>query len=159
MTTDVMEMIRNGFSPVALLVFASVFAALYAAHHVGDHWVQTHRQASMKSEPGKTGQWACFEHVFWLTVTKAAALALLWYVTRLPLGWTLAPALLIDAASHYWADRRYTLHALAKRLGKTDFYNLGLPKAAPCGTGAYALDQSWHVGWLFLTSLITAVGA
>jgi hypothetical protein len=37
---------------------------------------------------------------------------------------------------------------------------MGIPRpgtddAAHLGTGAYALDQSWHVGWLFIAALIT----
>lgn len=146
-------------SPVELIVFSSVFCALYAAHQVGDHWAQTHRQACSKGDRTRQGQLACLAHVASLTLAKLVALGLLWYVTRIPFGWTLAPALLLDAATHYWADRRYTLRALAERLGKSGFYRLGLPEAAPCGTGAYALDQSWHIGWLFITSLIIAAGA
>ncbi|MFI7126035.1 DUF3307 domain-containing protein [Nonomuraea sp. NPDC050153] len=144
----------------AVITFPAVFATLYAAHHVGDHWVQTHRQACVKGEPTKAGQRACLWHVFTLALTKLAALFMLVFVTGLPLTWwTLFAGLLLDAATHYWADRRYTLKALAERLGKGDYYTLGLPEAAPCGTGAYALDQSWHVGWLFFTSLIIAAGA
>jgi hypothetical protein len=154
---NVLEAIRNGFSPVALIVFSSVFVTLYAAHQVGDHWVQAHWQACGKGDRSTQGRFACFTHVASLTLTKVVALMLLWYVTRLPLGgWTLAAGLLLDAATHYWADRRYTLQRLAERLGKADFWKLG---AGHLGSGAYALDQSWHVGWLFVTSLIVAVGA
>jgi len=125
-----------------LTVFAAVFATLYAAHHVGDHWVQTHRQACRKADRTPQGQLACLAHAVSLTLTKMAALALL-----------------VDTVSHYWADRRWTLRDLADRAGKGDFYRLGLAEAAPTGTGAYALDQSWHIGWLFITALIIAWGA
>ena len=30
------------------LIFACVFATLYAAHHIGDQWIQTHTQACTK---------------------------------------------------------------------------------------------------------------
>lgn len=144
----------------AIIAFPAVFATLYAAHQVGDHWVQTHRQACVKGELSRRGQIACLWHVASLTLTKFAAIYLLVFVTGLPLNfWTLFAGMTLDAASHYWADRRYTLQNLAERLGKADFYKLGLPEAAPCGTGAYALDQSWHVGWLFLTSLLIAAGS
>lgn len=143
-----------------LTVFASVFATLYAAHQVGDHWVQTHWQACGKADRTPQGQFACLAHVTSLTLTKMAALALLWLATGLDLrNPVTVVALLMDAASHYWADRRWALRDLAARLGKSDFYQLGLAEAAPCGTGAYALDQSWHVGWLFATSLIIAWSA
>ncbi|MEV0993386.1 DUF3307 domain-containing protein [Nonomuraea sp. NPDC050202] len=155
-----MEAIRSGFSPVAMVVFSSVFVTLYAAHQVGDHWVQTHRQACSKGEHSRAGQRACAWHVLTLTLTKFAALYGLVFVTGLPITfWPLFVGMSVDALSHYYADRRYTLRNLAAKLGKADFYELGDPKASPCGTGAYALDQSWHVGWLFVTSLIIAAGA
>ncbi|MFI7470537.1 transcriptional regulator [Nonomuraea sp. NPDC049646] len=153
---DTLEAVGNGFSPVALIVFSSVFVALYAAHQVGDHWVQAHWQACGKGDRSRQGQFACLSHVASLTLTKLVALVLLWYVTRLPIGWTAAPALLLDAATHYWADRRYTLQRLAERFGKGDFWKVG---EGHLGSGAYSLDQSWHIGWLFVTSLIIAGGS
>lgn len=145
---------------MALAAFAAVFVALYAAHQVGDHWVQTHRQACGKGTPDMAGRIACAGHVLTLTATKMLALAALMYVTGLTLHpAALAAGLAADAASHYWADRRTTLARLAHRLGKGDFYELGDGKAAPVGTGAYALDQSWHIAWLFITALIIAGGA
>ncbi|WP_308250879.1 DUF3307 domain-containing protein [Nonomuraea rhizosphaerae] len=140
-----------------LLTFSAVFCALLAAHQVGDHWVQTHNQACMKGDRTKAGQVACFTHVVWLIATKAVALRLLMTVTGLTLDpWWLAAGLTVDAFSHYWADRRYTLARFAELIGKGDFYRLG---AGHLGSGAYALDQSWHVGWLFITSLIISAGA
>ncbi|MFF4415231.1 transcriptional regulator [Streptosporangium sp. NPDC001559] len=142
--------------------FAAVFVALFAAHSVGDHWVQTHHQACAKGVPGWEGRIACVKHVLTLTATKAAALAALALVT----GVRLAPLALLaglgaDALSHYWADRRTTLARLADAIGKGGFYQLGAPRpghddAPHLGTGAYALDQSWHIGWLFAAALIIA---
>src|SRR5690606_2320891 len=115
-----------------LTVFAAAFAALYAAHHVGDHWVQTHRQACGKADRTPQGQLACLAHVASLTLTKMAALTLLWLATGLDLHTPIVGvALLVDAVSHYWADRRWTLRDLAERAGKGDFYRLGLAEAAP----------------------------
>jgi len=142
-------------------VFAAVFAALYAAHELGDHWVQTHHQALTKGRPDTIGRLACLRHVATLTVVKAAALVLVVLVCGIsfPFGGALvALALGVDAASHYWADRRTTLAALADRLGKGDFARLDDGFAAPVGTGAYALDQSWHIAWLLITALLAALG-
>lgn len=141
----------------ALAAFAAVFAALLAAHSVGDHWVQSHGQACAKGAPGKDGRIACAWHVASLTLTKVAALL----AVVLVIGLRLAPVavvtgLAIDAGSHYWADRRTTLARLAERIGKGDFYRLG---AGHLGSGAYALDQSWHHGWLFVAALIISGGA
>lgn len=51
-----------------------------------------------------------------------------------------------------------TLARLADRLGKGEFARLGDGAAAPAGTGAYALDQSWHVAWLLIAALIACMG-
>ena len=140
-------------------VFAALFAALYAAHEVGDHWVQTHHQARGKGEPTWRGRWLCAGHVASLTATKAAAVAVVAVATGLSLSlWAVAAGLLLDAVTHYWADRRRTLQALAARLGKGDFARLGDAATAPTGTGAYALDQSWHVGWLLIAALVMSIG-
>lgn len=149
--------------------FAAVFAALYAAHSFGDHWVQAHRQALAKGGPGWAGRIACGQHVLNLAVTKLAFIALMAWATGLQLhAGTLAAGLAVDGISHYWADRAarhpnstrtVTLARLAILLGKGDFYRMGAPRQGRddqphLGTGAYALDQSWHHAWLFITALI-----
>jgi Protein of unknown function (DUF3307) len=149
---------------VTAATFAAVFAALYAAHQVGDHWVQTGRQAACKGSRDAAGRAACAGHVATLTLTKLLFIATAALVLDLPWHpvW-LAAGLCVDAASHYWADRRFTLAGLCARLGKTGFYQLGAPRPGrddnpSLGTGAYALDQSWHIGWLFVAALIVAGG-
>jgi hypothetical protein len=147
----------------SLAVFASVFVALYTAHMVGDHWIQSPADACAKARAGWDGRLACARHVLSMTVTKSVALLALTLTTGLNLNPYVAIAgLSIDAVSHYWADRRTTLAQLAAMIpGKTSFYQLGTPRPGhddnPClGTGAYALDQSWHIGWLFIAALIIA---
>lgn len=147
------------------IVFPAVFAALYAAHEVGDHWLQTNGQACGKGARGWSGRLLCARHVATLTVVKAAALALVAVVLGLPVNpYAAAVALAVDAVSHYWADRRSTLLWLADRIGrrmvpgKGEFARLGDGAAAPTGTGAYALDQSWHIGWLFAAALLASLG-
>ncbi|MES9504440.1 transcriptional regulator [Streptomyces koyangensis] len=148
-------------------VFAAVFIALYIGHALGDHWVQTSCQAATKGQAGWTGRLACGRHVLGLTVTKAVVLVPVVLVLGLPVGVLgLVLGLGLDAASHYWADRRTTLARLADRCGKGEFYSLGTPAhpahpvtaegtpAATLGTGAYALDQSWHTLWLGIASLL-----
>lgn len=153
----------------AAVTFAAVFAALFAAHSVGDHWVQTHHQACAKGAPTTAGRIACARHVATLTAVKTAALTALALSTGLALSpWAAALGLAVDALSHYWADRSayhadrkhsVTLERLGQMFRKGGFYQLGDRLIAPTGTGAYALDQSWHVGWLFITALIIAGGA
>lgn len=142
--------------------FAAAFAALYAAHQVGDHIVQLDRDAQDKGKPGREGQAACARHVASYTATAAAALAATEAVTRAGIrpGRALA-GLLLSAATHYVIDRRKPLRRFAEMSGHADFYQLGMPRPGrddkPClGTGAYALDQSAHVGCLFLAALIAS---
>ncbi|SPT59252.1 DUF3307 domain-containing protein [Actinomadura madurae] len=149
----------------APIVFPAVFAALYAAHEVGDHWLQTHGQACGKGAPGWPGRILCARHVATLTAVKAVAVTVVALVLALPVNpYAVAAALAVDAVSHYWADRRSTLLALADRLGrrlvpgKGEFARLGDGAAAPTGTGAYALDQSWHIGWLLAAALLASLG-
>lgn len=160
----------------AAAVFAAVFIALYVAHSVGDHWVQSSHQAAHKGEndrtPGQSsraGRIACTMHVLGLTITKGIALAAVVLVLDLPVTVTgVAAGLGIDAATHWWADRRSTLVWLAKVTGKAEFLSLGTPAhaahpvnteggyAPTLGTGAYALDQSFHHLFLGVAALLIA---
>ncbi|MGW2920402.1 transcriptional regulator [Streptomyces angustmyceticus] len=156
---------------MSAVVFAAAFIALYVAHSVGDHWVQTNCQSAAKGKPGWAGRLACTRHVISLTLTKGIILAVVVLLLDLrvtALGVTIGLA--VDAATHWWADRRTTLAWLARILGegKAEFYNLGTgahklhpidadgEPAAHLGTGAYALDQSFHHLWLLVAALIIA---
>ncbi|MEW1724346.1 transcriptional regulator [Streptomyces sp. NPDC093109] len=150
-------------------VFAAVFIALWVGHSVGDHWVQTSHQSCTKGLPGWTGRLAAACHVATLTVTKAALLAPVGVLLGLDLSVTgVVVGLLVDAVSHGWADRRSTLAWLARVTGQSEFYSLGTgthpahpvtaagTPSAHLGTGAYALDQSFHHVWLLVAALIIA---
>lgn len=146
-------------------LFAAAFAALFAAHQVADHWLQTNHQAVTKGLPGWAGRFACARHAVTLTAVMAAALAVTAVVTgaRFSVPWT-AIALAVNAITHYWADRRTTLAGLTERIGKGTFWRLGAPRPGrddnpTLGTGAYALDQSWHTLFLLVSALIIAGGA
>ncbi|MEV7500623.1 DUF3307 domain-containing protein [Streptomyces sp. NPDC093018] len=142
--------------------FAAVFVALFVAHSVGDHWVQTSHQSMTKGRPGWVGRLADARHVATLTLTKLTFLL----VTSWSLGLRLsvlgvAAGLTVDAVTHWWADRRTTLARLAEALGLGGFYRLGAPRAGhddnpSLGTGAYALDQSFHHLWLLVAALVIA---
>lgn len=149
--------------------FAVVFAGLYAGHHLADYWLQTPAQAAGKASPGWAGRLACGRHVLTLTLAQLGAvlaLALVLAVDLHPVQ--LGAGLAVNAASHWWADRRHTLAALVAALdrpwlmpGKLGFLALGAPRAghddAPTlGTGAHALDQSWHLVWLTIAAAVIA---
>jgi hypothetical protein len=147
----------------AALSFAVLLPGLLVAHNVADHWVQTTRQATDKSLPGWPGRRACARHVITYTATTAGTAGLLWLAFGLPitpLGFVAGQV--VSAVTHYWADRRFTLARLCLRLGKDQFYRLGLPRSGRddnpnLGTGAYALDQSWHWAWLGIAAFLTAI--
>jgi hypothetical protein len=140
--------------------FAALFATLYTAHQVADHWIQTQPQADHKGDAGWQGWAANLGHV--ASYTAVAVLGVLAVVWRLGLDVDpvrIALGLGFSAISHSWADRRHTLRWLADRTGSGRFYRLGTPRAdrddnPSLGTGAYALDQSFHVGCLFIAALI-----
>lgn len=134
-----------------IAAFAALFAALYAAHQVADHWVQTQHQADHKGGPGWPGRWACIRHCATYGLTQLAAIGALVVLLDLPVSaGPLTAGMTVNLGSHYLADRRAPLRWLADRLGKD-------PGWLERGGGLYALDQSWHVGWLFVSALVIAV--
>ncbi|AZS06742.1 hypothetical protein HOU95_gp065 [Streptomyces phage Hiyaa] len=151
----------------------AVFVALFVGHSVADHWVQTSCQAVEKAygAPGtsrelrRRGQLACLRHVLTLTATKWLLVLVVVVPFHVKLNWWQALAgLTLDAVSHYWADRRWTLEELARYVGKGEFYDQGTDlvdcageKRPHIGTGRYALDQSWHHLWLLIGAWIATV--
>jgi len=153
--------------------FAAVFAGLYAAHQVADHWVQTDHQAAHKGcdeQHGKADDHAdctpsdsrrqCLAHVATYGATQLLALGVLALALDLRLSplW-LAVGMAINLGTHYLADRRTPLRWIAEKLGSGGFYRLGAPRPGrddnpSLGTGAYALDQSWHIAFLFITAIV-----
>lgn len=139
---------------------AAVFVALYAAHMFGDHFVQTHAQACGKGANTSVGAKLCAQHVASLTGTKLVFVGTLWLLTDVPLHpATFVIGLAVDAGSHYMIDRRFRFAAFCERIGKGEFYRLGSPREGrddnvTLGTGAYALDQSAHIVFLFIAALI-----
>jgi hypothetical protein len=129
-------------------VFATAFIALYVAHQVADHWVQTQTQADRKGLPGWPGRRACLAHVATYTLTQAVVLVAVLTAasTTVPVG-RAAAALAVSAASHYIVDRRRPLRRMADALGKS-------PAWLEHGGGMYALDQSWHIGWIGAAALL-----
>jgi hypothetical protein len=143
--------------------FAGVAVGLLIAHEVADQWVQTSHQADTKGQRDNAGRIACARHVASYTAVTASAVLALWGAFQLDITWAgFLVGQLVSAVTHYWADRRFTLAALAGALGKGDYYELGAPREGhddniTIGTGKYALDQSWHCGWLGVAAFLTAV--
>lgn len=139
---------------------ALIAITFYATHMVADHWVQTDHQATRKPDRGWSGRRACAAHVVVLTIMLAASLAALAIVVHVDVSWKRSlVGLVINSISHYVADRRTPIYAIAKLIGKSQMILLGAPRQGrddnpSLGTGLYALDQSWHVWWLLVTSVV-----
>jgi hypothetical protein len=154
---------QKGENIMLAATFAAVAFTLHVGHHLGDYWAQTDHQSSNKGKPGWQGRIACAKHVASYTAITAGLVALVNWLLHLDI--TLAGFILgqtVSAVSHYWADRRFTLAKLCKLLGKEKFYRMGSPRAdkddnITLGTGAHYLDQSWHIGWLFIAALVSTL--
>ncbi len=139
--------------------FAVTFIALYVAHHVGDYWVQTDRQARLKGTAGEHGSLYCLQHVLSYVGTQLVFLLVTSFAlgeasTKVSSFFATNAAMVISGVAHYAADRREfgILPKLAKLIpGKQAFYSLGAPRGGhyddppQLATGAWALDQSWHI--------------
>lgn len=132
-------------------MMATLFVALFVGHWLGDHWIQTDHQAQIKGAHSRGGRRACLAHVATLTLGQIVALAVVVLYAEATIALiNLVIGLAINAASHYWCDRRHTLEGLAyalHRSGKHDYYRLG---------GAPALDQAFHMLFLLLSAVIMA---
>ncbi len=146
--------------------FAAAFAGLLAAHNIADYWVQHGADACDKQKPGTEGRRACVRHVATYTITTGLTVTVLDVALNLGLSSRgIAAGQAVSAVTHYLVDRGAPLRRIAAHTGSTDFIEritvVRKPGANPAdvgpGTGAYALDQSWHIGWLAVAALATAI--
>lgn len=152
-------------SATAAAVFAAVFCLFYVGHRVGDTWGQRSVDAVHKQVPGPRGALHCGIHVAMLTGAKALFLVPGVLVLGLPVSvGGVVLALAVDAMSHYLVDRGAPLRAMARATGNGEFIDRvtvvrtpGGPAAATGpGTGAFELDQAWHLAWVGVAALIVA---
>jgi len=145
--------------------FAAIAITLYVAHHVGDYWVQSDTDARHKGDPGVIGRFHCARHVLTHGVTQAALLLVVIHVLDMhPSDLGIQVGLWTSAITHYVADRRTPLLRIAALIpGKSNFVRLGAPRAghddnSQLATGAWALDQAWHIFWgVWVASLLIAL--
>jgi hypothetical protein len=148
---------------VSAATFAAVGLTLYAAHHVGDYWVQRDEDARHKGDPGRLGRLHCLHHVTTYVVTQTALLLVATVALHLDYAWwRTLPALAISGVTHYIADRRTPLKRLAVLIVPR-LVRLGVPRGGhyddnpQLATGLWALDQSWHIFWgVFVAALVVA---
>jgi hypothetical protein len=133
-----------------IITFLAAFAALHGTHDLADHWVQRHADAMRKDEPGRAGRLHCLSHVLSYLLTQMIVLAVIGWLADLdvtPLAYV--AGMVVNGATHYFADRRKPLRWLASLIpGKLAYWDNG---------GAYPLDQSWHKFWLTVSALIIAL--
>ena len=161
-------------------IFSGIAIALYVGHHIGDYWVQRDADAACKGKAGHEGVRACLNHVASYVLTQYVCAMLVLAVTEpdgfVPIMFGLLLAMVVSGVFHYAADRREfgIMFRLARIIpGKAKFLTLGVPRGhmiedvaagvkvpldnPSLGTGAWALDQSWHIATsVFLPALIVA---
>ncbi|WP_328427852.1 hypothetical protein [Streptomyces sp. NBC_00443] len=143
--------------------FAALYAALTAAHEVGDYWVQQDADAVAKGKPGREGVTAAVRHVATYTATQAVAVAAVNRAFGLRLSWRRAAAgLALSAATHYVADRcagQWSDNGpgapLLVRLAHDAGHSPWLTKDPAAGP---LMDQAWHKGWIALAAAVAAGG-
>lgn len=156
-------------------VFGAVLAALWAAHDVGDHVVQTDHQAAHKAK-----DWgAMASHVGGYHAVQVAVLAALRTVGVRPPWWRLAAGVALSAATHALLDRRWPVVAVLRRTGCSGFASSNvvriqpgivrpgaihgeqfahIPEAPLPLHGPYLADQALHHACLLVAALVIASG-
>lgn len=140
-------------------MFGTVFAALVVGHYLADYFVQTDVQAQNKGRRGTRlenyiGRMHCLWHAFTYTATLAGVLGVVMIATGVPYTSrgmiTLCTALVLNGVTHYIIDRRWTLEAFARLIGKSGWLDND-PEALP------KLDQAAHLVLLGAAALVIAV--
>jgi len=137
----------------SLVLFAAVFATLYAGHQVGDHIVQTDEIAAHKAEDGWVGARAMAGHLLGYGVCQALALGALAVLHPLPF-WPVAAALAVSLGTHGFIDRRWPVRWLLEHTGSKVFAS-NAPHVAGLN-GMYLGDQALHVGCMFGAAWLAA---
>lgn len=148
--------------PLDAALLGALALPLVAAHNLADHPLQSSAWAAAKGRCDHEGRLACAKHVLVVVVLQAVAVLGVVALTDTAVSpLAVACGLAFTAWSHYWFDRRFTAAGLYEAIGKTGFARLGTPRpdhddAPHLGTGAYRMDQDWHVLWLAISALIIA---
>lgn len=150
--------------------FGAAMAALWAAHDLADHVVQTDHQAFTKS-----GDWRGMAgHICTYHVTQAAALAALSTLGVRPSWRRTTAGIIFSAASHAFLDRRWPVVRLLQLTGSERFAQAVIPARRvwrECGEpdsrvdaiplplhGPYLADQALHHVCLAVAAYVLASG-
>lgn len=118
--------------------FGATMAALWAAHDLADHVVQTDHQAFTKS-----GDWRGIAgHICTYHITQAAALAALRTLGVRPSWRRTLTGMAISAGTHAFLDRRWPVVRLLERTGSARFARPAIPGHGHHGVHLYG-DSGW----------------
>jgi hypothetical protein len=134
------------------ITFVVALVALLVAHQLGDHVIQTDRQASDKAGGGWAGARAMVGHLTGYHLTAAVVLASTAYTLALPLS---IPGLVAGFAfsliSHGLLDLRRPVRLILRLTGSPQFAEQTTPV-----NGIYVADQALHWASLLVSALLIA---
>lgn len=134
------------------VVFVVALVILLVAHGVGDHVVQTDRQAAGKAGVGMAAIWAMAGHLVGYHAVATILLVGSFAVLGLPLTVVGTVAGLgFSALTHAVLDRRRPVRALLHALGSPRFAEATTPV-----NGLHAADQALHKVALLVSALLIA---
>jgi hypothetical protein len=134
------------------VVFTVALLALMVAHQVGDHVLQTDRQAAGKAEPGHRWWWPMLGHLAGYHATAAVVVVGTGAVLGLPLTVRgVLAGLAFSAVTHGLLDRRWPVRAILRAAGSPGFAEATAPVC-----GIYAADQALHKLALLISALLMA---
>lgn len=137
-------------------MFGTITGALIVAHYLGDYFVQTHVQAQNKGKRGTRlfnyiGRIHCLWHALTYTATLGIVLLLVFDVSGVELTtrahFIMWSVLILNGITHYIIDRRWTLEAFARWIGKGGWLDDD-PEALP------KLDQAAHLVLLGVSAFV-----
>jgi hypothetical protein len=133
------------------VVFAVSLVALLVAHQLGDHVVQTDRQAAGKAED--RGWWRpMIGHLAGYHATAAVVVVGTGAMLSLPLTVRgVVAGLAFSALTHGLLDRRWPVRAILRAAGSPRFAETTAPIC-----GIYAADQALHKLALLISALLIA---
>jgi phosphate/sulfate permease len=134
------------------LIFSVALLALFVAHQVGDHVLQTDRQAATKTDRGQRGLRGMLGHLAVYHLTAAGLLITTASVLGLPLSATgLVAGLAFSALTHALLDRRWPVRVILRATHAPRFADTTSPVC-----GMYVADQALHQLALLVSALLIA---
>lgn len=134
------------------ITFGVTLLALIVGHQLGDHVLQTDRQATEKASSGADGVRAMVGHLLSYHLAAAAVLAGTAYTLQLPLSPAgLAAGFAFSIGTHAVLDRRWPVRVVLRSTGSPDFAEQNSPVC-----GMYVADQALHWLALLISALLVA---